>query len=217
VGFGLPSKGFIPNLLIHFDTTPSTVQVDSSPYAKTINNVGSAGVITITVAQKKFGPSSLDANGGGYCSIGPYSDLVIGTKDFTVECWVRCVNNSAAHERRLWDYSIGGSGFYVTTVGDALHFINGAGTTNGAAGTLTSTGVWRHIAVVRSGTTTKAYIDGVLDITVADGTSYAATTFGITQNGPISFAGQVDECRVVVGTAVYTANFTPPTAPFPNS
>jgi hypothetical protein len=77
--------------------------------------------------------------------------------------------------------------------------------------------VWQHIALVRSGQTTTLYINGVAS---------AATVYPWWTNGTVTvffggvsgtyanyFQGQISNFRVVMGTAVYTTNFTPQTTP----
>ena len=82
-----------------------------------------------------------------------------------------------------------------------------------------STGSWHHFAITRADTTYRAFVDGALvveqaDVSLALGGSIAR----ITGSGPNSdngdFNGYIDELRVVKGTAVWTADFTPPTAPY---
>jgi hypothetical protein len=77
--------------------------------------------------------------------------------------------------------------------------------------------VWQHIALVRSGQTTTLYVDGVAS---------AATVYPWWTNGTVTvffggvsgtyvnyFQGNISNFRIVMGTAVYTTNFTPQTAP----
>jgi hypothetical protein len=70
---------------------------------------------------------------------------------------------------------------------------------------------------VRNGSTFTVYINGV-----ASGTSTTSSALdnraipyviGATSNGGFRLTGYISGHRYVVGTAVYTSNFTPPTAP----
>ena len=76
---------------------------------------------------------------------------------------------------------------------------------------------WGRIAVVRNGATLRVYFDGVdsgfaiaapTDMRDAGG----AVTFGGDPNG--AFIGTLDEWRVTIDDPVYTANYTPASAPF---
>jgi hypothetical protein len=86
-------------------------------------------------------------------------------------------------------------------------------TTNGSL----SLNTWQHIALVKNGTTTTLYVDGI-----ASGSSTTAwpvnsnTTlfFGGVNGTYINyFPGKISNVRVVMGTAVYTSNFIPSTSP----
>jgi formylglycine-generating enzyme required for sulfatase activity len=77
---------------------------------------------------------------------------------------------------------------------------------------------WHHIALTRSGSAFRAFIDGTL---VATDTGIVATLGGVLEitgqnangdNGDLN--GYIDELRVVKGVAVWTSDFTPPTAPY---
>jgi hypothetical protein len=76
---------------------------------------------------------------------------------------------------------------------------------------------WTHIAITRSGSTNRAFINGVqLGSNITDSTNWA-----FTSNAPYialnaasnNFNGYISNLRVVKGTAVYTSAFTPPTTP----
>jgi hypothetical protein len=83
---------------------------------------------------------------------------------------------------------------------------------------------WYHVALVRSGSGTnnmKLYLDGVLE-------SQNTNTYTVPVNDIVLgrtytnlnseyFNGYIDDLRITKGVARYTANFTPPTAAFPNS
>ena len=75
---------------------------------------------------------------------------------------------------------------------------------------------WTHVALARNSGTATLYINGVSQGTYAYSTSIAATPvlIGKYYNGTgYDFAGYISDVRVVKGSAVYTSNFTPPTAP----
>jgi hypothetical protein len=80
---------------------------------------------------------------------------------------------------------------------------------------------WNHVALVRnSGNVFSLYINGVQGATSTVSISYPDSPnpiqIGASWNGSTStfpYTGYISNTRVVIGTAVYTANFTPPTTP----
>ena len=80
---------------------------------------------------------------------------------------------------------------------------------------------WYHIAVSKSGTNLRMFVDGKI---VASSSNHSST-IGSSSNGPRIGArrdgyhptqGFISNLRVVKGSAVYTTEFTPPTAPLTN-
>lgn len=82
---------------------------------------------------------------------------------------------------------------------------------------------WVHLAVTRRGSTVRGFQGGVLQFTQG-GDSTLAAAHAITVGGANEsdwganhgFVGELDEFRITNGVARYTADFTPPTQPFPN-
>ncbi len=81
-------------------------------------------------------------------------------------------------------------------------------------------GSWQHYAVVKNADTITLYLDGV---SVCSGlypsgfTSSDSIFFGMLEALPTPGRGIfIDEVRVTMGVARYTANFSPPTEPFPD-
>ena len=76
---------------------------------------------------------------------------------------------------------------------------------------------WFHFAIVRNSGTTTMYINGVSEGTWSDSTNYdEIDKLWIGRHGynaNHNFLGWISNFRVVNGTAVYTANFTPPADP----
>ena len=76
---------------------------------------------------------------------------------------------------------------------------------------------WYHVAVVRSGSTVTAYVDGtsIGTFTDLDMTSSNQMLIGAEDTTPNAVLnGWIDELRISKGTARYTANFTPPAKQF---
>ena len=141
--------------------------------------------------------------------------FTFGTADFTVEYWVNyaVINNTY---NALCGSAGGSSGF-------AFGLANGAGqlyiTTSANGYPSTGTGLlvnqWYHVAFVRISGTVKYYINGVLNYTTSIPTDITETGFSIARSKSNVFPStvHVSNLRVVKGTGIYTAAFTPPTAP----
>ena len=93
------------------------------------------------------------------------------------------------------------------------------GSQSGAGGAVAAN-QWNHVAVVRSGTTVKLYINGTNDGTLnafssALTASYGPTVVGNSSNnaGTTYFNGYISDLRVTKGYGRYTSTFTPSIAP----
>ena len=146
--------------------------------------------------------------------------------NFTVEAYVRmpavdtrdCIASNT-------NFSIGddGWGLTVTDAGvGSLRFscmFAGAWAVNYSAAHGMSVNTWHHAAVVRNGITITLYVDGTSIGSVADNPVTSITggnqmLIGEDAGGSYDFAGWIDELRISKGIARWTANFTPPTAPY---
>ena len=141
--------------------------------------------------------------------------------DFTAECWVYCTAHTNDYAGILaFSHDGQSTGWNVLVRSNGkLHF-NGGMTYTDATGSL-PLNQWVHLALVRNGSGSgncKLYINGVADATTVTktGTVTQPTFIQIGQYPAIAaraFTGNISDVRVVNGTAVYTSNFTPPTAP----
>lgn len=183
-----------------------------------------------------FAPSSAystTTNGGSavfdgtsdYCRIASsQTALQFGTGDFTIDGWVFSTNGTGTYQQMLtggtsWTSGSGGVYWYYNSGSPYIGAAWNQVATNPAvnSGTLDPY-AWHHFAFVRSGNTLTLYVNGTsvdtLDVT---GTSLAVNNQSQTNIGgggwDNDFAGYMSNVRVVKGTAVYTANFTPPTSP----
>ena len=190
------------------------------------DNIKLEGGAKISTAQYKFGTSSIlfDAEADNRAS---FKTKPFGTGDFTVEGFFRKVaekdNNDA-----IWDTrNTGQSGLgYLTLVDETsaeqtreIYFYNGATQFRCGSASALSLNTWYHIALCRSGTSLKVFLDGTqVGSTFSDSTEYINDYFSIGGFGAnYSLArgwdGYVDEFRISY-MARYTSNFTAPTEPF---
>lgn len=159
---------------------------------------------------------------GDYLVSSPDPNLSFGTSDFTVEMWVY-LNSGSAYQYVIGATANGGMqiGLNVPISGTptiAVATANGSWILNFGASITIPSATWRHIAVTRSGSTNRAFINGVqLGSNITDSTNWTFPNnrlqVGATL-GAESFAGYIDDLRITKGIARYTANFTPPTTPF---
>lgn len=156
--------------------------------------------------------------------IGTNADLALGTGDFTIDFWMRPDTVSVACF--LFNYFPAGAavsgklGISLTSAGRIGVFLSPTETIT-SSNTLT-VGTWYHVAVVRHSGTVKIYIDGIERASAANSVDYTSTTnrprigkTGSDDTGLTSqYGGYIDELRIVIGTAAWTADFTPPAAPY---
>ena len=187
------------------------------------NDLETVGNAQISTTQSKFGGSSMYFDGTGDYLIpnAATTDLyAFGTGDFTIEMWVYAASVTAVS---LYDSRPSGTnGAYLQIAivsGQLLLGLNNTAILQ--AGTI-STNTWTHLAVSRSGTSLRGFINGTqVGSTVTNSTSLlnVAQRPVIGTNGNTvsieNFNGYMDDLRITKGYARYTANFTPPTAAFP--
>jgi hypothetical protein len=161
------------------------------------------------------GSGYFDGN-GDYLSNGSAPVANFGTNDFTFEFWVYFTAMASAPYYQIFSStaSIGGFQVYKNASSNNLVWdINGTSTDLILTGLVSNQ--WYHIAVARSGTNLRTFANGVLTYTYTNSTNFTITGayIGSYPTGASYFPGYISGLRVVKGTAVYTSNFTPPTAP----
>tara|TARA_R110000868_G_scaffold157482_2_gene384773 strand:- start:435 stop:1745 length:1311 start_codon:yes stop_codon:yes gene_type:complete len=189
-----------------------------------LNNLETVASAQISTSVFKYGTGSMSFNGTtDYLNTSPANQaaFAFGSGDFTIEMWVNPTVLGAANEF-LYDGRLSVDGafpsIYVNASSLVLYLANGATQITGGA---ISTATWTHIAICRSGTSTKLFINGTQSgSTYTDSTVYLNNPLRpvIGSNGPIGayWNGYIDDLRVTKGIARYTTTFTPPTAAFPN-
>jgi hypothetical protein len=145
---------------------------------------------------------------GDYLASPSDSAFAFGTGDYTMECWIY----PTVLDKRIIEFSAGGDNVEHTATGQ-LNYFNGTSSTTSSSGVI-SLNTWSHIAIVRSSGIVAGYVNGTSVLT--QGTTpntTSARVINIAGASNILFTGYISNFRVVKGTAVYTAAFTPPTAP----
>lgn len=209
--------------LLHLDgANASTFIPDVAGKAWTV-----AGNAQISTAQSQFGGASLLLDGAGdYITTVSNADFnVAPAGDFTVEFWLYLNNKDNTDGNAI--FCVGdATGYFQLLVRSNTFQVNVRNASDGAfhdliaAQTLTN-GVWAHYAFTRAGSTYRLFYQGAL-LTPSTNTLPSSFTLGgnaafVGANytgGVTSAAGYIDELRVSKGIARYTANFTPPAAPF---
>ena len=153
------------------------------------------------------GSVAFDGN-GDYLSTADNSDFDFGTGDFTVELFTN--NNSAQSGNPVLIGANGGWYIQIKTGGTILEFYTGS--TSITATGLNLEGAWHHIAVTKQSNSVRIFVDGVLQSTTAnsDVTNLANTLYiGNYSGSSLHYLGYISNVRVIKGTALYTAAFTP--------
>lgn len=146
--------------------------------------------------------------------------------DFCLECYASITTN--AHVNQLFNKQFTGTlndyKFYVDTAGKLNFALAGAGSTVGAtisAGAVPLNQVV-HLAVTRNLTALRLFIDGTLDGTTTQSGAVGDSAHNLNlghsnRTAGEDFQGSANWFRFTKGASRYTANFTPPTTPFPTS
>lgn len=206
------------SLLLHMDGADgSTTFIDNSNNGYTVTPSGNAQVDTAIV---KYGTGALLLDGIlDYLTIANAAPLQFGTGDFTVECWARIGGSTANFSGIVCKLSAGfgaGSWRIRWNAGPIVEAQVDAAVIQ--SGTI-SANTWYHLALTRSGTDLRFFVDGTQvgstttnssDLNVTD-----ALTIGL--NAAVAMTGSIDDVRITKGVARYTANFTVPDAAFPDS
>ena len=160
---------------------------------------------------------------GDYLSIADAAplDLGNGSTDFTIEFWAladSAYNTSTSDYVFYSKYQNPGNGIIIR-VWDGELVVNLSGDAfDIETGFYPQPGIWHHYALVCNSGTVTMYADGVSRGTYSSaivGDSGTSTTIGcLYYSGVINpFKGYISDFRIVKGTAIYTAAFTPPTEP----
>lgn len=139
------------------------------------------------------------------------------TGDFTYECWIYPTSTATLFLPAQFGSETTGRFYAAINTSRTINLeYFGVGTITLSNATVTAN-TWNHFAITRSGSTMYGFINGALagSTTSITGTiGNAGSTFiGASSAGTAPITGFISNFRVIAGTALYTAAFTPPTTP----
>jgi hypothetical protein len=213
--------------LLHFDTSFVDVK-------KGHNFSVAGGAPQITAVNSKFGGGSLSLGVNNYLGTPYAADLNMRTYDFAWEAWVyKTATNDVTYGDGIWAPKTGPQSFAVSIrpSGAVGLGVNSTGTTWDVYNSIDSDegtariplNTWTHIAVSRSRTTWRVFVNGVIDQSFTT-SGYLAMTdasagyfIGRWHDGVTRyFNGNIDDVRITRGNSRYTTTFAPPVRAFPN-
>ena len=161
------------------------------------------------------------SGGTDYLEVKSSTDFAFGTGDFTMEAYVYATSFPSTNQR-IFCSGADGSGNrtnFQLMVGSAgyLEFDNTS--TYQSANGLIGLNKWYHVAATKASGTLRLFIDGV-------NVKEQSDSYNVTENGGVTIGrefgyssywyGMISNARIIKGTALYTANFTPPKEPLTN-
>jgi len=138
------------------------------------------------------------------------ADYYLNGVNWTVECWVYPTDVSGT--RVIMENTSSGSGGWSIQINSGEVEVQLASLFDPTPSNAIIANKWTHIAVVRSGSTTTLYLDGIsrgTTATDAGTTSNTSLWIGSRSGGSYSYIGYMSDIRVYKGTAKYTQNFIP--------
>lgn len=191
-------------ITVNGNTTP--VMTNPYGYATPISSTAYGGAFDGATATRLTFPSN--------------TAFAFGTGAYTMEAWVYLTSYATTFSTAIFDCgsTTNSAGMFVTTSGALFLNLYGVGPVIQTSTTV-PLNTWTHIAISRQSTaasSTRLFINGVLGATGTDSNNWTVTTTpGVGGIGLAGYtvSGFVSNVRVVKGTAVYTAAFTPSTTP----
>jgi len=215
-----PSFAYVP-LLLNTGTTngqQNNTFLDSSTNNFTITRNGTPTQGSITPYWPNGQWSNYFNGSTDYLSVPSNAAFGLGTGDFTIECWIYLLSVPTQFPNIFFVGNFGAipTGLFLNfRSSGTIALVDDVNVYASSASPLVAN-TWYHVAAVRSSGSSRIYVNGV------GGTAVAYTGNVAQNNLYIGYAGAssqgypnayISNWRLVKGVAVYTGNFTLPTAP----
>ncbi len=222
----LTGSGVLPNTTATLLALNDESVLTQDTNGVALTNVG--GTVASVSSLSAVGERSLNfttPGPSGYLRTNGATTNYIGSRDFTIEAWVRPASATAnytvlsnypakAWDATSWtldisDYNNGKVGFWTAGFGASGPLLSST--------TALTANRWAHVAVTRSGNTWRLFVNGVQEASAThtaavDGATQTAVTIGAGYRGTGAtggYQGQLDGVRIVAGYALYGGSFTP--------
>ena len=184
-------------------------EIKGSGSAKTVTNDG----VAVSTDKSKFYGSSLRIEGTDMLSCASSADFNLNGGDWCVEGWFYSINDTSAQQVLIENGTAGVTGWSITRGTNRRIYVYMASTESmgGDDTTLTPDNEWYHLALVRSGSKTTLYINGIPKRTethdAADGVD--GLWIGERSNSSLGFNGYMQDIRIYKGNKKYSRGFIP--------
>ena len=208
-------------MLLKADTGSNDNQVDASTNSTSITEYGS--VTSSAFSPYHPGGYSYYFDGNGDYIAFPDNNGFEFDGDFTIELWFFKTAAISVGANTTYGALVGGNAssgngwtIYITNSTNVVSFFHSSFLLTSTA---VSDNVWNHVAVTRSGTSLKLFINGTEAASATNSTTFNQNTnnsgsrIGYDIDGNGYFPGYIRDVRIVKGTAVYTSAFSVPTEP----
>lgn len=209
-------------LLIHADGVPASPLVDAAG-GRTITKGGNS-TITNVAGNIKFGTGAMTFDGADdsvFVAGTADPDLAFGAGDFTIALWYKPATAGAANYQVFdWRFNLADVAPQLTQDGGNTFTYYIGTSAKIVSSTFTPAAAYFHIALTRSGLTTRLFLNGnvIGSYTPAANEILVCGNnrplFGLRTDSAFDFSGFMDEIYVVKGRADWVANFTPPAVPY---
>jgi hypothetical protein len=232
-GTALYTSNFVPPTAPLLPVTNTTLLLNATGAAvydaSTLNNLETVGDAKVSTSVVKYGNTSMSFDGSGDWLVIPDNpNINLGSGDFTLEFWVyfNVVNAEMTLINKGWTSSVSYASYliYMTNTGSVRFLSSSSGgawdIANEKVITQATAQTWTHIALTRSGSTFRTFVNGSIN----DSFTFSSTLsllnssaqkllIGGREAGSNTMNGNISDLRINKGVARYTADFTPPTTP----
>ena len=155
---------------------------------------------------------------GDRLSVADNSEFDVGDSDFTAECWIYPTGSPS--QPIIFGQWTSPYSWAILLSNDAnryarMLFFDGS-YLDQVSSTVVPLNQWSHMAMVKDGSNGTLYVNGNSVATQGSIGTLTDTNVPLTIGGNSStagFTGYIADARFVVGSKLYTSNFTPPTEP----